>query len=348
MVEQTNPDNETVVGKVAPIKPKHSVLGSLAFMLALVSLAGVMWLLWQQYYLKTNQNSQVSQRIQNLQRNVTDTQQQLNTMRQTLDAQQQQVFRLSQGSGQQQDAWVLNDVDYLLHLCLLKMVFEPDQKTVIALLDLAQHRLKPLATSEAVNIRKQIVAAVDEVQANPGPDLIQLFIQFKKLTKNSVNLPLIKVEHYVASTISGATEEALTTESQTWLARTKSYAKKAWDTLQHVIVVRRVKDDSPLFLPNEQQLAKQQIQNLLEQARWAAIQQQQDLYDMALKEIQQYLTTYFKQDADETQQFKTKITELSTVIVKPHWPNLKAIMQDLKAYERSLVEQSNNRITHND
>ena len=329
-------------------KTKVSAVASLALLISLLNISVLGYLAWQQYQRRelnhiTQQEMahQLRQQLSAVQQQQAVAQQQATTRSQMLEAQQQQLFHLSQRRGAHQDIWILNEVDYLLRLCWLNMVFEPDHKKVVTLLELAEQRLAHVAQPEAMTIRQQLKQIVNQVRAHPGPDLAKLFVTLKALAKDSQNLesltdtPVTKI----ADTTSVAADE-VATEVPSWRSQVKHYAQMTWHALGQIVVVRRVKPELPLLLPDEQQSVHQRIQLLLEQARWAALQQHPVVYQATLKEISHYVDSYFLADTKATQQFKVRLSELMQVVVRPEWPSLKPVLRNVRHLEHHSTTTS--------
>ena len=72
----------------------------------------------------------------------------------------------------------------------------------------------------------------------------------------------------------------------------------------------------------------------LEQAQWAALNAQQDIYANALKQAEQNLTTYFNLDTPQSQALLARIQALGTQPVSVAVPDLDPALAALQTYLR--------------
>ena len=96
------------------------------------------------------------------------------------------------------------------------------------------------------------------------------------------------------------------------------YWQKVWQQLQKVVVVRKYDQVAlpSLFLKNRR-YADQQLQFLLQQAQWAALQGHVELYRLALQQTTQWLQNYFVPDDLNQQSMQPLIEQLLSQISQP-------------------------------
>ena len=313
--------------------------GVLTFLMAFMALIGVAVLAWQPLLMRLGLASVDASEasLTTLTQQVSDQQQGLDATREELHNLKQQVVRLNQNANPSQSTWALSEVDYLLRLTQLKMAFFPDQTIITHMLTTATRRLQSLNDSDAIALSHKIEQINADINRNPGPDLQELFKQFKILTQLSTDLamPLAPVQPNTDEEHNNASHQADTQPQSADNGRSKSqqWVQNVWHALKHIVVVRAVQETQVGYLPEEAPIAARQVQLLLAQARWAALSQHRTVYDSTLSELQNLVNATYDQKAQATQSFVQALTALQHMPVAQEWPDLTPVLHQLERLE---------------
>src|SRR5438045_770691 len=88
----------------------------------------------------------------------------------------------------------------------------------------------------------------------------------------------------------------------------------------------------PLILPDEKIFLYQNLHAQLENAMWAVLQQNADIYQSSLKRASAWVQLYFAQDAAQTKIMLQNLEELQKINIQPTSINLAATLQLFDQY----------------
>lgn len=300
--------------------------------------------LQQQQHNLSEQNQQLQDANRQLQQNLQNTQQQqLSQLQQSLTAQQQQ--QVEQVSAQlhamrqlvqERDSapprhWMLAEVEHLLKLAAQKVWLQQDTATAMALLQSADEKLARLDDASLLPVRQAIAADLRQLQAVATPDVSKLHVQLQQLRQQTMLLPL-KQQAAPAAVV--APEATL----QNWRATLAYHWHNTW---QGLLNPRDAMPEDYFELTSTQQLMLRiALQQQLQLAQLAVMQQQPQVYVAALQHCSDQLQRYFSANDNQVQQFSTQLTELAGVDITP--PALTALSSpaQLQQYMQQLAGES--------
>ncbi len=300
--------------------------------------------LQQQQQRLAGQNQQLQDSNRQLQQQLQDTQQQqLGQLQQTLLQQQQQQAAQVQAQVQavrqlvqERDSapprhWLLAEVEYLLKLAAQKVWLEQDTATALALLQSADDKLAVLDDASLLPVRQAIAADSRQLQAVTRPDFIGLQVQLQQLRQQVMSLPL-KLQ------APQARAEAPAATLQNWRA---TLAYHWYSTWQGLVNPRDAVPEDYFDLTAEQQLMLRiALQQQLQLAQLAVMQQQAQVYVAALQQSSDQLQRYFSPVDQAVQQFSTSLTELAAVDITPPLLSTLTSPAQLQQYLQQLAGDS--------
>jgi len=260
------------------------------------------------------------QRLQGLQQRL---ERQLQDTQVVVAALQRQVAGL-----QQRDMrWINAEAAYLMRLADHKLTLEFNPQAALQLLRsvlvLLRDQLDPLAQI-AVQSLQQDIAALESLQF---PDRLALA---QRVTELAAVLETVSV----TGTRQASYEQGLrVTRDQIAAVETeRSWTAAVMDLLRSIFVWRQNEHNPLEFLASDQEnLIKLQMRLLLDQARFAVIQADQQLFEDALQQVASVLQRYFMQESEVAIQLHDNVQALSVQSVQIDLPDLSAT--------RALIEQ---------
>jgi uroporphyrin-III C-methyltransferase len=263
---------------------------------------------------------QDEQRLQSLQQRL---ERQLQDTQVVVTALQRQVAGL-----QQRDTrWINAEAAYLMRLADHKLTLEFNPQAALQLLRsvlvLLRDQLDPLAQT-ALQSLQQDIAALESLQF---PDRLALA---QRVTELSAVLETVSV----TGTRQASYEQGLrVTRDQVAAVETEqSWTAAVMDLLRSIFVWRQNEHNPLEFLASDQEnLIKLQMRLLLDQARFAVIQADQQLFEDALQQVASVLQRYFMQESEVAIQLHDNVQALSVQSVQIDLPDLSAT--------RALIEQ---------
>ncbi|MBZ9613795.1 uroporphyrinogen-III C-methyltransferase [Rheinheimera maricola] len=335
-----------------------SVAGGLSLLLVITLGGGVAaagYWLWPQWQSLQQQSSVLAQNQQRLSEQSQQLQDSSKQLQQQLTAEQQQLLsQLQQNLAQQQQQltaqtqtqiqavrqlvqerdsappqhWILAEVDYLLKLAAQKVWLEQDISTALALLHSADEKLAVLDDASLLLVRHAIAADQQQLQTVRITDFSKVHVQLQQLRQQAMQLPL---------KLQTAAKPVLAPDAtlQNWRATLAYHWQNTW---QGLLNPRAAMPEDYFDLTTEQQLMLRiALQQHLQLAQLAVMQQQPAVYVAALQQSSDQLQRYFNAADQAVQQFSSTLTQLAAVDVTP--PALSALTSpaQLQQYQRQLA-----------
>jgi uroporphyrin-3 C-methyltransferase len=231
------------------------------------------------------------------------------------------------GLQQRDTRWINAEAAYLMRLAEHKLTLEFNPQAALQLLRsvlvLLRDQLDPLAQT-ALQSLQQDIAALESLQF---PDRLALAQQ---VTEFAAAVETVSV----TGTRQASYEQGLrATRDQTAADETEqSWTAAVMDLLRSIFVWRQNEHNPLEFLASDQEnLIKLQMRLLLDQARFAVIQADQQLFEDALQQVASVLQRYFMQESEVAVQLHDNVQALSVQSVQIDLPDLSAT--------RALIEQ---------
>lgn len=247
------------------------------------------------------QLSQIQPKYQALQKNIT----QIQTFIQekfSSNAARVQVNNAHQLIQQAQDSlFYLHDLDNAL--------------TALTLADKQLAELSSLAPIESIhNLLTQNIASL---KALPQIDISNALTQLNTLQNQVMQLPLISSLSITKKTTNDVTSSTISKKK--WVSAIQSSLR----SFQQLVVIRHLdKPIEPLLPEVQQQYLQHNLQLLLQQAQWALLHRQQNIYQNSLQQAKEAIHKYFSGSFSTTQTLIQTITELEKINLQPNLPDL--------------------------
>ena len=329
---------------------------SLLLVLALAGVvaAGSYWL-WPQWQALQQQHSSLQQNQQQLtaqsqqlqesnkqlqQQWQAEQQQQLAQLQQHISQQQQQLAAQTQAQVQavrqlvqERDSapprhWLIAEVDYLLKLAAQKVWLEQDSATALALLRSADQKLAQLDDASLLPVRQAIAADQQVLGAISQPDFSKVHVQLQQLRQQAMLLSL-KLQSVAPK------QDAPEATLQNWQATLAYHWHSTWRGLLNP---RAAMPEDYFDLSTEQQLMLRiALQQQLQLAQLAVMQQQPQVYSAALQQCSDQLQRYFHADDQQVQQFSQTLATLAAIDVTPVTVNALSSPAQLQQYQQQLA-----------
>ncbi len=299
-----------------------------AVLFFLVSLTACVTLFfgWQQFQKLTDEFSKTKSKFNT---SLEKTQQFTVTEMLVLEQKISQIEKIAQRNSKSPvTSYFLLEAEYLTEQALLSLNFGRDVPAAITLLQAADQRIQ---SSRDVSLRKIRLALADKIaalQAVPAVDTEGLLARLHALQEQTKQLPLFAVPK----------AEPTATKSATLLTTEKDWRKAlqdSWTALQKVVIIRhRDQPIVPLLPPYQESYLRQNLHLLLQQAQWAILHNQSNIYRTSLDQASQWVQHYFANNETSTQAMLAALTELKKINIRPELPDLiplvKTVSQALK------------------
>ena len=289
----TEPDKKLPDEKKEPahkkaVKPKpknktssNAGVYSLLIIVVLAS-AGGFYFMWENLQ-QSQQNQRVTtQRIdQNLEsiktqqaESISSAEKQLDSLKAAQENLRHNLTNLIENKKHLRNDWLMAEAEYLVKLANQRLLLVKDVPTALSALKAADARLSEVADPALLNIRKILAGDIQKLKNIPSIDVAGLSITLSTLSNNIPNLPL--------RTPDPKTHKLNDTGKTTATHQVKNIKElpaAIWQDIKSLIVIRHhEKPVEPLLSPEQHFFLVQNLALLLEQARLALLNGQNEIY----------------------------------------------------------------------
>ncbi|MCW9023977.1 MAG: uroporphyrinogen-III C-methyltransferase [Gammaproteobacteria bacterium] len=336
--------SKTSTTKTTPSKSQNkkssSYIELILFVLVVGFIAGTI------YYLETQLKEQASlqryaldeagkkfeNRIQQLETNNTDAQQQLGFLSENQKDLNDAFSSLLKTRRHLRNDWLLAEAEYLMKLANHRLHLAGDTNSALAAMQAADERLHDMGDPAVIPLRKQLAEDINHLKAVSIPDISGLSLTLSALVKSIDNLPLVAPQ---AEETTDNRAEAPANK----LENLEELPGMIWADVKKLLVIRehhgRVK---PLLTPEQHFFLKQNLILKLEQAQLALLDQNQPIYKERLQTAMEWVIEFFKAEAPATQNMLTQLKELSAVDIQPALPDISASYRALKDFQEKQAD----------
>ena len=262
------------------------------------------------------------------------TEQQLRLTEQQARLNEQQR-RLGELSAEDQRAWQLAEIRYLLRLANQRLIMAGDTPSAEALLRSADNTLRELDDADLHALRAAVAADLAAVRAIPKLDIQGLYLRVEALMREADALVLFELPERVVATEPPRAED--------WQARlAQGYAAAVAKLSEYIVVSRRDVPIEALMDPQYEGLVRQNLRMLLEQAQAAMLSGNAVLYRKSLQRAEGWVTQFFKEDERSAQAMAEELRRLRDERIAVSRPDLGASLAALDAVMRTRPERGAN------
>nr|WP_319782814.1 uroporphyrinogen-III C-methyltransferase [Oceanisphaera sp. IT1-181] len=325
-----------------PVEPTPSkssnagkVLGIIAIIIAILLAAFLYWHGHNQALAQAEQVQQLQQQLQQQQQQVQDAlknaegkqAKQLASVASQQDGVNEQLEGLSRKildlDTKRPNDWMLAEAEYLVRMAGRKLWLEQDGVSAAMMLANADERLAAVNDPSLAPVRRALAEDIAAIKSVPKVDREGLVIKLNSISNQVDKLKLDGVILAQAAepdfTVSGSVSD--------W----KENLKKSWSSFSDDFVTVRRRDGKvdALLSPQQHWYLSENLKGTLLQAQLAVYRDQQEIYDSALEQASDWLTTYFADDS--VRQFMLEqIEQLRGQQIKVEYPQQFSAQDNLK------------------
>ncbi|MDX1838712.1 hypothetical protein DIZ81_12740 [Legionella taurinensis] len=214
---------------------------------------------------------------------------------------------------QKQD-WVLLKARYYLELAQINAHWTDNQATTAALLQQADELLKTLSDQRIYEIRQAIAKEIADVKSSPTLDIAGLMSQLDAAQSLVSKLP-------IKQSISSPSANTLPAAQQGTPSAWRERLRESLNLLEKLVVVRHQTDDiRPILSPLHQALLRESIRMNLQEAQWALLQNNEQVYQQSLAQALKDIHRTFEKKAPATQSLVNELHALKQTALNPARP----------------------------
>jgi uroporphyrin-III C-methyltransferase len=329
MTDKQQTVEKTTEKKTAAPKAPRSFMATIALLFALAALGLSVFLVSPfKFSYQHQQNEKFTKRLNEMSEQrgsaIKPVSDQLQTLSQAVSTLSQQVADLKQDTvvlAKQKKVtgkdWVLDEVDYYLSLANINLQFQLNPASAKSLLKAADKRLQETGDPSFNPVRQKIASNLTELDSIPKIDRVGLLSQLQALSKEIPQLPLAGKYKPAAAAPTAAKET--TTTRKGW----RGALDNSWQQLQKIVIVRHNdKPIRPLLAPGTRQVLDENMALSLQQAGWAALHRQQQVYQLALGQTIAWLNKFYDTQAAATKSVLTSLQKLKAQTIRAEMPDI--------------------------
>ena len=227
-------------------------------------------------------------------------------------------IRLARLTATDRREWLAQEAAFTVRLAAQRLSSARDVSAALALLSNADRLLAEVDDSRLDRARMAIAADRAQLMAAPRVDTVGIYARFSALVTQAEALSIGRQR-------TSEQVDDLPAPGDGWLARARWGWEAALAKLSGYLVIKtRDREASALNTPTEEELTRQLIRLLLEQAQIAALSNNQLLFDKTLVRATDALRSVEAQDPDRATPMLAELASLSAINVSPGLPDLVA------------------------
>jgi uroporphyrin-III C-methyltransferase len=296
--------------------------GKLALLLSSVCVVALLGLGYK-LVLEAQDQQTLAQQLQQQQVNWQQLQQQLDIQGQQLADSQVQLQQAVHFLGRNQTDWLLITVAQKLKMANLVLYFTRHAVGMTQVLLQLDRQIEQTHDVSLYPLRESLAKDIAALRAVQVVDLPGLLSELTALQAQVEKLPIKKLQHR-KNQVEAPMKELL---SQNW----HTVLQQSWDKLKTIMLIRRHDEKiRPVLSMRQQHYIVQNIYLLLQQAKWAAISEQPQLYSDSIQQAIILLNRHFMHTTVALDPIVLALQRLAQMTVKPKLPRLLYAEQAVK------------------
>lgn len=323
---------KTAANHSAPVaKSKGGKMAALALLISIVFAGGITYYGMQkdaQYQariaalesqlslIKNDVNTQVDEAKQQVIGKATEVTNRVETV---LEQQQKSIKSLqiavADVKGRRPNDWLLAEADYLVKLAGRKLFLEHDAFSATKLMESADVRIAALNDPSLVPLRQAMANDITALKNVPMVDRDGLVLRLVSLQQQIDTLPLANA---ILPDAPQVDNEKVSEEISDWQTNLMTSLK---DFSENFITFRtRDGNVIPLLSPKQDFYLRENLKAQLQTAIKGVYDEQQEIYDIALKTAKQWSSNYLNQDDNKVAEFNNTLVLLQKAKISVEYP----------------------------
>ncbi|PCI75910.1 MAG: hypothetical protein COB20_11865 [SAR86 cluster bacterium] len=230
-------------------------------------------------------------------------------------------------------AWKILEGQYLVGIANQKLMLEGDVVTAISQLEIADQALLDSGSSSVFAVRQAIAGDLQKLRNIEVLDREGIYLRLDSLLAEMENIDLLNTMRTEFENRRNAESQPLQLGSDA-----NSLLESSFEFLGSIFVWREWEETPEAMLaPGQDDLIKQNLRLMLEQAQLALLMRDNSLYQQAMAKSQDWFQRYAVTNSIQGQALKTELNQLRAIDIDPLLPVLSqslSLINQLAASER--------------
>lgn len=260
-------------------------------------------------------------KVEDLQTQFQANQQKFQVLKQDIESAQSKLVALSGNK-----EWVLSSVESLVQNAHEQILINRDIKTALNQLSVADDKLKELAHPKLMMVREALSQDMLNLKSVEPVDKEGIWL---KLGAISQQIQTLSFKALIEEPEENS--ESDTTGMDAHLNKWRQALAESWSQVKDLVRVSRYDQNqiSPILTEQEEKQLYYMMQYLLEQAKWAVLKYDNEVYQKSLNQLSQKLMYFFEDNAAQ-KNILGEIEQLNTVNIAPSLPSISGSMDAIK------------------
>ena len=238
--------------------------------------------------------------------------------------------RLSDLQGDARADWKLAEAEYLLRLASLRLLAAQDVSSARELLEAVDDILQDQPDSGVFAVREQLARYQTQLEALPVVDRAGIYLKLAALHEQVDSLVALPVPVFDPEEVTPEEEFedrlARRTRGERMLMRLERYVR---------VDFQRGKVITPLLDEAEMQRVRRTLQLTLEQAQWAVLRGEGEVYQASMERAAGMLEQFFEMENPQVRAMRSRLERLAAEPITVTPPDLAPLQQGLASYIQS-------------
>lgn len=263
---------------------------------------------------------------QSIQEAMGGSQQSIDQLQQRADESDQTMKRVLDELNRHQQTdpreWTYAEVDYLLRIANQRLSLERDVPAAEKLLHTADERLASTNNPAFVPVRRAISSELGDLDSVQSVDSDGTYLALASAMDQAGKLPLAQDTEALK-----ASPENPDQFSGGW----RQQLARLGDQLKDLVTVRH--HDKPLealITPKQEGYLRENVRLQLEQAQFALLRQDQQVFTTSLGEAQRLIKQYYRSDNDGVSHLLSHLDDMANMKIHPELPDISGSLETLR------------------
>lgn len=238
--------------------------------------------------------------------------------------------RLNDLQGDARSDWKLAEAEYLLRLASLRLLAAQDVRSARELLEAVDDILQSQPDSGVFAVREQLARYQTQLEALPVVDRAGIYLKLAALHGQVDELVALPVPVFDPDEVTPEEEFedrlARRTRGERMLMRLERYVR---------VDFQRGKVITPLLDEAEMQRVRRTLQLTLEQAQWAVLRGEGEVYRTSMERAGEVLEQFFEMENPQVRAMRSRLDRLAAEPITVNPPDLSPLQQGLASYIQS-------------
>ncbi len=246
-----------------------------------------------------------------------------------------------------QRAWLLSEIEYLLRTAVHRVVLAGDTNSAVEALKASKEQLKVLAEVEYLPVQRAISAEITELRSASQPDIEQLIIDIRALSRAASDLRMPGNDTPEADQDAPQSEQPDTEVADTDDNGLGKLAANLLASLKQNVSIKTSSgqqfgsEQDGIFAPSEAESTNAELVRLnLQAAQLSAMRRDQDGFDTHMSNARSRVNSLFDTEHTDTQSFINQLDLLAEISVVPRAEQLGTALRLLVETNQKIGDKS--------